>query len=112
MTISLPAEVSVEEVQTLANAGEELLLLDCRSHAEFAVAHLPSAKLVPMEELHLRVAELMPWKDKRIIVYCHHGMRSELVADWLRSQGFPSVQNMTGGVDAWAIRIDTSLPRY
>jgi rhodanese-related sulfurtransferase len=45
-------------------------------------------------------------------VYCHHGVRSRQVANWLRGQGFAQVQSLAGGIDRWTLEIDATLPRY
>jgi rhodanese-related sulfurtransferase len=47
-----------------------------------------------------------------IVVYCHHGVRSALAAQWLSEQGFPAVRNLAGGIDAWAEEVDETMPRY
>ena len=62
-----------------------------------------------MEELERRVAELEPGRE--VVVYCHHGIRSAAVVQWLRSQGIPAL-NLRGGIDAWTVTVDPTLPRY
>jgi len=47
-----------------------------------------------------------------LIVFCHHGVRSLSVVDWLRRQGVENCQSMAGGIDAWSTMIDASVPRY
>ena len=51
-------------------------------------------------------------KDKPLVVYCHHGMRSAWAANWLRAMGYENVYNLTGGIDAWAERIEPGMARY
>ncbi len=94
------------------DSQEPFLLLDCRNQDEYDLVHLQSAKLIPVGELTTRVAELEPHRNDRIVVYCHLGGRSQMVATWLRENNFTKVQNMVGGIDAWAEQIDRSLPRY
>jgi len=89
-----------------------LLLLDCRTPEEHATACIAGAKLLPMQELPERVAEVSAWKEKPIIVHCHHGMRSLRVAKWLREQGFSLAQSMQGGIDAWSTDVDPTVPKY
>ena len=89
-----------------------LLLLDCRTPEEHAMAKIAGSLLLPMQELPERVAEIEAWRDKPIIVHCHHGMRSLRVAKWLREQGFALAQSMQGGIDAWSTEIDPTVPRY
>ena len=89
-----------------------LLLLDCRTPEEHATAKIEGAMLLPMQELPERVAEIAAWRDRPIIVHCHHGMRSLRVAKWLREQGFTLAQSMQGGIDAWSTDVDPAVPRY
>ena len=89
-----------------------LLLLDCRTPEEHATAKIAGSLLLPMQELPERVAEIAAWRDKPIIVHCHHGMRSLRVAKWLREQGFTLAQSMQGGIDAWSTDVDPAVPRY
>jgi rhodanese-related sulfurtransferase len=65
-----------------------------------------------MSELSQRVVELDELRDAEMVVYCHHGVRSRQVANWLRGQGFAHVQSLAGGIDRWAQEIDGTLPRY
>jgi rhodanese-related sulfurtransferase len=95
-----------------APSSAALLLLDCRTPEEHATAKIAGSLLLPMQELPERVAELSAWKEKPIIVHCHHGMRSLRVAKWLREQGFSLAQSMQGGIDAWSTDVDPTVLRY
>ena len=66
----------------------------------------------PAQEDAGRVEELEPHRQRPIIVHCHHGGRSQQVTLWLRGQGFAHVQNMAGGIDAWATEIEPGMARY
>ncbi|MFM8378622.1 MAG: rhodanese-like domain-containing protein [Planctomycetia bacterium] len=92
--------------------SDAILLLDCRTPEEHATAKIAGSLLLPMQELPERVVEIEAWRDKPIIVHCHHGMRSLRVAKWLREQGFTLAQSMQGGIDAWSTDVDPSVPRY
>jgi rhodanese-related sulfurtransferase len=109
---ALPEDISVHGVRELLDTAAPMLLLDCRTHEEAALARLPAARVMPMDELDARLDELDSYRHQRIVVYCHAGVRSHLVAQWLRSQGFSRVQNMAGGIDAWSLHVDPSVPRY
>ena len=50
--------------------------------------------------------------DERIVVICHHGVRSLNVANWLRNQGFEQAQSLRGGIDAWSRDVDPAMARY
>lgn len=47
-----------------------------------------------------------------LVVYCHHGVRSLAVAEWLAERGLSGIANLTGGIDAWSLEADASVPRY
>ncbi len=108
----LPIEIDVHTVKQMRDEGHPFVLLDCREQSEYELVRIEGATLVPMSEITQRVAELEAYRDKHIVVYCHHGGRSLQVTHWLRRQQFPRVQNMTGGIDAWSVAIDPELPRY
>ena len=106
-------EIDPAEVRRLAGgAGAPWLLLDCRTHEEHAVARIEGAVLLPMQDLPARLAEIEAWRQAPVVVHCHHGMRSLKVARWLREQGFSGARSMRGGIEAWAVEIDPSVPRY
>jgi rhodanese-related sulfurtransferase len=92
-----------------ALAGD-VVLLDVREHAELALAAVSGALHIPMREVPTRLHELD--RDKPIVVLCHSGRRSYMVADYLRGQGFDDVFNLTGGIDAWSRELDSRVPRY
>jgi rhodanese-related sulfurtransferase len=110
--MNLPLELDVHAVAALQCGAEPFLLLDCREPEEYATAQIPGAVLVPMAEIPERLAILEPYRDRRIVVHCHHGGRSLRVTRWLRAQGFSGAQNMAGGIEAWALEIDPATPRY
>jgi rhodanese-related sulfurtransferase len=85
--------------------------LDVREPWEFATARIEGSTPMPMGEVPARAhQELDP--DQRYIVLCHHGQRSMNVAVWLRNQGFEQAQSLRGGIDAWSIELDPTVPRY
>ena len=110
--MQVPIEISVREVASLRASNEEFLLLDCREPIEYEVASIDGAVLIPMGEIQSRVGELESYRDTRVVVHCHHGRRSLMVADWLRSNGFSGAQSMAGGIEAWSDEVDTSVPKY
>ena len=68
--------------------------------------------LIPMRTIPERLADLEPHRSGRIVVHCHHGVRSLRVARFLRERGFAIAQSMAGGIEAWAVEIDPAMPRY
>ncbi len=109
---SLPWEVDVAAVKQRLAGQHPPLLLDCREPKEYALVHIEGALHIPMQQTPARLQELLPYRDGPVVVYCHAGVRSLQVTQWLRQQGFAQVQSMSGGIDAWACLIDPSLPRY
>lgn len=107
-----PLETTCTEVKQLQEDGAEFLLLDCRETQEHEIGVIAGAQLLPMSELQTRHEELADHKTSHLVVYCHHGMRSAQVANWLREQGYTQTQSMAGGVDQWSQEIDPSVPRY
>lgn len=92
--------------------NREFVLLDCREQDEFDFVHLPGCVLLPMSEIGGRLPELNELQTQTVVVYCHHGVRSSRVAQWLSSNGFSEVYNMAGGIDRWSLEVDPQLPRY
>jgi len=109
---NFPVEIDVQSVKAMLGGNEQFVLLDCREQQEFDFVKLNGAQHIPMGEITGRLAELNGNQDDRIVVYCHHGGRSLMVAQFLRQQGFQGAQSMSGGIDAWAVEIDSTLPRY
>jgi rhodanese-related sulfurtransferase len=104
-------EITPEEVKAKLDQGQELTLIDVREPWEFETSRLDAAKLMPMGDVPARAhQELDP--EEHIVVMCHHGVRSMNVTAWLRQQGFEKAQSMRGGIDAWARRVDGSVPLY
>jgi rhodanese-related sulfurtransferase len=104
-------EISPEQLQTLKKSGAAFTLLDVREPWEFETAKIEGAKLIPMGDVPARAhQELDP--DEHIVVFCHHGMRSLSVTNWLRQQGFEKAQSVRGGIDGWARTVDPKVPLY
>jgi len=103
-------EITPKELKARLDAHQAPALLDVREDWETRLCRLPNAVHIPIEELELRVEELSPGDE--IVVYCHQGVRSAAVAQWLSQQGFTNVRNLAGGVDAWARTVDPAMRRY
>ncbi|MEP6778881.1 MAG: molybdopterin-synthase adenylyltransferase MoeB [Gemmatimonadaceae bacterium] len=103
-------ELDVASLKARLSNGDNITLLDVREPWEFEIASLPNATLVPLSTLPNAVSTFD--KTREYVVYCHHGMRSAMAANWLRSQGFEHVSNMTGGIDMWSAIVDPSVPQY
>ncbi len=86
------------------------LLLDVRENWEFETCKIDGSVQIPMNSIPARMQELDD--DAEIVCICHHGARSANVAAFLERNGFTSVTNLTGGVHAWAVQVDSAMPKY
>lgn len=102
-------EISPADAAPLVAVGE-VLLLDVREDWEVETAAVTGATHVPMSLVPARQTSLP--RDRIVAVLCHHGMRSAMVAEYLRSAGHPRVLNVTGGIDRWSVEVDPQIPRY
>ena len=89
---------------------DKVILVDVRDQWEFDICQIKGAILMPLGEITNSYVNLN--KDSKIALYCHSGIRSMHVANFLLSQGFESLANLQGGIDAWAQEIDTTVERY
>jgi molybdopterin/thiamine biosynthesis adenylyltransferase/rhodanese-related sulfurtransferase len=105
-------EVAAAAVHAALQRGEPFLLLDVREPAEHRTARIEGALLIPLGQLEARVSELAAWRDRRVVVHCHHGGRSARACEVLRQLGFRDVANLVGGIDAWSLVVDPGVPRY
>jgi rhodanese-related sulfurtransferase len=99
----------------LAAQGGNGVVLDVREVPELRTASVPPQQdfellAIPMGEIPARLQELDP--DRPVACLCHHGARSMRVAMFLAQNGFPRVANIAGGIDAWSLQRDPSVPRY
>jgi rhodanese-related sulfurtransferase len=102
-------EISVQELAALREAKANFLLLDVRNPDEYAICNL-DGKLLPLGELTTRLNELD--REQHIIIHCHAGGRSRRATEYLLQQGFKQVQNLRGGITAWANEIDPTMSKY
>lgn len=103
-------EITVHDLSTWRETGKNFVLLDVRDPDEVATVRIEGSVWIPMREIPQRMSELdlaVP-----VAVMCHHGGRSERVAEYLASRGFADVVNVAGGIDAYALQIEPALARY
>ena len=103
-------EITPQALKARIDGNARPLLLDVRQDWEARLCRLEHAVHIPIEEIELRVEELSP--EDEIVVYCHQGVRSAAVAEYLRSLGFKDVKNLAGGLDLWARTVDPTMRRY
>ncbi len=103
-------EIAPQELKARLDRGDPLVLLDVRQDWETKLCRLESATHIPIEEIEYRTVELNP--EDEIVVFCHQGIRSAAVSEYLRQLGFPNVKNLAGGLDLWARTVDPTMRRY
>ncbi len=109
--------ITPEALLSRMASGEPLALLDVREPFERDLASIPAGGAldvsIPMGEIPARIDEVARLaEDRPVVVYCHHGQRSMVVARWLAARGVGGLLNLDGGIDAWSADADPSTPRY
>ncbi|MBW4551322.1 MAG: rhodanese-related sulfurtransferase [Aphanocapsa sp. GSE-SYN-MK-11-07L] len=110
---SIP-EVSVESLSQRLAQGADLQLVDVREPEELAIASLTGFVNLPLSQFQQWSGEIQQTLDphQETLVLCHHGMRSAQMCNWLLQQGFTNVKNIAGGIHAYAVKVDPSVPTY
>ena len=103
-------DITPSEFIRRCESGELWTLLDVREAWEIDTARIEQTINIPMAEIPARVLELDA--SQAVAVLCHSGGRSAQVANFLMQNGFDRVANILGGIDAWSLDIDNSIPRY
>src|SRR5438876_9790854 len=106
-----PLRITPREVKQRLDAGEKLRIVAVRQPFEFQQARIKGSELIPMRGVPQALPSLES-EEAPLIVFCHHGMRSLQVVQWLREQGVERSSSMEGGIDRWSLEIDPSVPRY
>jgi rhodanese-related sulfurtransferase len=112
MTDTHPLEISVQETSALLESKAPLRLVDVREEDEFAFCKIAGAELLPLSKFVAEFATRLPDQAEKIVLYCHHGMRSMRAAEHLAGLGYTDVKSMAGGIDLWSAEIDPEVPRY
>ncbi len=108
----MPVEMSAHQLAEFLESNRPVFLLDVRQPHEHALAALPGSTLIPLSELPQRWHEMIIPAGTLIVAYCHHGVRSWHAALFLDQKGLAPVYSLQGGIDAWSLEIDPSVPRY
>jgi molybdopterin/thiamine biosynthesis adenylyltransferase/rhodanese-related sulfurtransferase len=103
------AEISVEELKKKLDNKEDIFILDVREPHEYQICNL-NGHLIPLNDLPKRVGELD--SSREIVAHCKMGGRSAKAVAFLQQSGFKKVSNLTGGINAWAERVDPKMPKY
>ncbi|MEI8064472.1 MAG: ThiF family adenylyltransferase, partial [Verrucomicrobiota bacterium] len=102
-------DISVETLQQMRADRQDFVLVDVRNPDEVAICEITGSVKLPLPELPQRFQELPA--DKLIVLHCKMGGRSARALQFLRSQGYQQLKNVAGGINAWAERIDPTMPR-
>jgi sulfur-carrier protein adenylyltransferase/sulfurtransferase len=111
ITCQVNNEIDVRVLDEKIKDNKDIYLLDVREKDEWEICRFENAKLIPMLQIPNKY-KLIP-KDKEVIIYCHHGIRSRQITELLLNEyHFTNVYNLKGGIDDWAQKIDTTMKRY
>jgi monothiol glutaredoxin len=102
-------QLSAPELKALLESGIAIELVDVRTVEERATATIDGSRLLDQA---YHDALLLRDRDTPIVFQCHHGVRSQHAAEYFRREGFRNLYNLQGGIDAWSVLVDPSVPRY
>ena len=97
-------QITPEEAKKIMDSGEEHIILDTREQDEFDEGHIPGAILIPYTEIDNKAEEMLPDKDKLILVYCRSGRRSKIASESLAKLGYTNVKEF-GGIIDWPYEV-------
>jgi rhodanese-related sulfurtransferase len=109
--VELP-EISVLQLRELLESDAPPRLIDVREENEWSIGSIPGAELVPLSLWPAIVSEKLTDPEQPLVIQCHHGGRSARAGEYLLRIGFLNVKNLAGGLDAWSVHVDPSVPRY
>jgi monothiol glutaredoxin len=102
-------QLSAPDLAALLESGPAIELVDVRTEEERAIAAIDGSRLLDQA---YHDALLLRDRDTPIVFQCHHGVRSQNAAEYFRREGFRNLYNLQGGIDAWSLLVDASVPRY
>lgn len=102
-------QLSAPELRTLIESGAPIEFVDVRTDEERAIAKIDGSRLLD-QAYHDALLSLD--RETQIVFQCHHGVRSQQAAEYFRREGFRNLHNLRGGIDAWSLLVDPSVPRY
>lgn len=102
--------INVNELKWKVDQGEDIQLLDVREDFEREICQLDGIH-IPMNQIPANIEKID--REKPVVIYCHHGMRSANVQKYLAdNHGFTNLYNLEGGIHAWAEEIDEEMEKY
>lgn len=104
-------QISVTDLKSKLDNKEDLVLVDCREAEEHEFCKIDGSVLIPLSRFQESYEEhLKP--EQNVVIHCHHGGRSQRACEFLESKGFQNLSNVTGGIEAWSLQVDSSVKRY
>ena len=97
-------QITAEEAKRIMDSGEEHIILDTREQDEYDEGHIEGAILIPYTEIENKAEEMLPDKEKLILVYCRSGRRSKIAAEALSKLGYTNVKEF-GGIIDWKYEV-------
>jgi rhodanese-related sulfurtransferase len=94
-------EMSPGELSARMASEATPVILDVRTPKEYAAGHLPGAINVPHKALPDRLADILGFRDREVVLYCERGKRSDMATAVLREAGFSSVWHLQGHMVGW-----------
>ena len=101
-----------KELKEKMDRGDPVVLVDVREAFELEQAAIPGVRHIPMGEIHMRYKEISSDPNAEVVVFSHHGSRSEQVMTQLWGLGYQNTKNLAGGIQAWSEEVDLSIPQY
>ena len=102
-------QLTAIELKAMIESGSPFELIDVRTEEERAIAHIESARLLD-RAYHEALLQMDP--NTLMVFQCHHGIRSQQAAEYFQHHGLRNLCNLSGGIDAWSLTVDSSVPRY
>jgi phage shock protein E len=94
-------EITPEKVQQAIENKSDVVIVDVRTPEEYAKGHIVTSKLVPIDELQAKIADVIPDANATVYVYCFSGSRSAPAVQYMLSAGYKNAFHMPSGLLAW-----------
>ena len=98
-------QITAEDAKKIMDSSDDYTLLDVREQDEFDAGHIPGAILLPYTEIENKAEEMLPDKDKQLLVYCRSGRRSKIAAEALARLGYTNIKEF-GGIIDWPYEVE------